>query len=408
MQPGLRTLLVLGLLWMGGSASHAQGQLPTEQQLNPLGLTLMWWGQATIDRNRDQVEFISADEQNLYIQSRTGIITTFGVENGRRLWDALLGSPDRVGYPASSNDEQLLITSGLTIYSLDKMTGRVLWQLLVPTLPSASPEVDANAAYIGSVDGSVYAFDLARVRELHQEGRLPQWAHLARMWRYKAPSEIIAPPVSTGATVAFVSKQGMVIGVAAKSKKLKFQFETDARIYTPLGRSGNLIFVANQHSRLYCLNQENGTMLWSFSTGAPVVQMPQIIGGHVFAVPHREGLECISVESGYRIWKNERITRFVAASDTKVYASDLSENLLVLDRSNGKIISALPMRGFPRRISNDRTDRVILATNDGLVLCLREIGSDFPTYHLYPERRPILPELAPEEDAKAAEMPEQN
>ena len=149
-------------------------------------------------------------------------------------------------------------------------------------------------------------------------------------------------------------------------------------------------------------------MLWSFSTGAPVVQMPQVIGGHVFAVPHREGLECISVESGYRIWKNERITRFVAASDTKVYASDLSENLLVLDRSNGKIISALPMRGFPRRISNDRTDRVILATNDGLVLCLREIGSDFPTYHLYPERRPILPELAPEEDAKAAEMPEQN
>ncbi|MCA9081831.1 MAG: PQQ-like beta-propeller repeat protein, partial [Planctomycetaceae bacterium] len=323
MRTGLQALVMLGLLYAGSSTAHAQGLLPTEEQLNPAGLTLMWYGQAIIDRSRDQVEFITADEQNVYIQSRTGILTCFGIESGRQLWSALLGAPDHVGYAAASNDRELLVTSGLTIYSLDKMTGNVLWELLIPTLPSASPEVDETTAYVGTVDGSVYAYDLARVRQLHKEGRLPQWAHLARLWRYKTPREIIAPPISTGATVAFASRQGLVIGVAAKSKKLKFQFETDAQIRTPVGRSNELIFVTEKNGRLYCLNQDNGTMRWAFSTGAPIDHQPRVVGPQVFVVPYREGLECVSVASGYRQWNQKKVTEFIAASEDKVYASDL-------------------------------------------------------------------------------------
>jgi hypothetical protein len=47
-------------------------------------------------------------------------------------------------------------------------------------------------------------------------------------------------------------------------------------------------------------------------------------------------------------------------------------------------------------LANDRSDRIYLATESGLVICLREQGREFPRFHKYPEREPILPEFAPE------------
>jgi hypothetical protein len=55
------------------------------------------------------------------------------------------------------------------------------------------------------------------------------------------------------------------------------------------------------------------------------------------------------------------------------------------------------------RVQNERTDRLYLASKDGLVVGLREQGLEFPIYHKYPERRPILPEFAPDDPPAANE-----
>lgn len=46
-------------------------------------------------------------------------------------------------------------------------------------------------------------------------------------------------------------------------------------------------------------------------------------------------------------------------------------------------------------------DRIFLASPSGLVVALRERGRSFPQYHMFPERRPILPEFAPDPPAAA-------
>ena len=38
-----------------------------------------------------------------------------------------------------------------------------------------------------------------------------------------------------------------------------------------------------------------------------------------------------------------------------------------------------------------------MAANNGLIVSIREEGAEFPTYHLRPEKQPILPAFAPEE-----------
>lgn len=400
-----RLLLLVGLCFSQSQTVSAQtgGGIPQEELLNRYGLTLAWWGRAVLDGGRDNVLHVTADEQNLYVQSTTGLISTFNGETGRVLWSGLVGAPDQRGFPATTNDEQLLVSAGMQIYSFNKNTGELLWQLRSPGHPSTSPSINDDLIGIGAQDGTVFTFDLRKVRELHEERMLPQWSHLGLEWRFKSPLEVVSPPIFAGTSVVFGSERGIVYGLSAKNKQFKFQFETDSTIHTPLGSSREYIFVVDDDSRMFCLNKENGRIRWKFSSGASLKQQPRVVGEQVFVIPTREGMSCLTIVSGRILWTQVRATEFIAASETRVYASDVSGNLLILDRMNGELIGQIPMRQFGNRVGNERTDRIFLSDNSGLVLGLRELDSEFPSFHLYPERRPILPELASETGEESPE-----
>jgi hypothetical protein len=70
--------------------------------------------------------------------------------------------------------------------------------------------------------------------------------------------------------------------------------------------------------------------------------------------------------------------------------------VLILSRDDGAITGSLPARELSLRAANDRTDRLYLASPQGTLVCLRPQGSDFPEYHKFPERQPMLPEFAEE------------
>lgn len=399
----IRLLFLVGLFSFTPqfAAAQSDGGIPDEQLLNRYGLTLAWWQRAVIDGGRDVVLHVTADEQNLYVQSTAGILTTFNGETGRQLWSGLVGTPDQRGFAATSNDEQLFVSAGMQIYSFNKDTGELIWQLRSPEHPSTSPSVNDNQIAIGAIDGSVFTYDIRKVRELHEERMLPQWSHMAKQWRFKSPLQIVSPPIFSGTSIVFASQRGIVFGLSSKNKKFKFQFETDAKIHTPLGSSRKYILVTDDDSRMYCLNKETGRTRWTFSSGAPMKQKPLVVGQQVFVAPTREGLFSLSLVSGRMMWNYLKATSFLSASETRVYATDISGNLLILDRENGTLIGRIPLRQFSERVKNERTDRIYVADKSGLVLGIRELNSEFPAFHLYPERRPILPLMGPEEDEEA-------
>lgn len=402
----LRLFLVLWLPALLSSSASAQSSqlLPSEALLNRYGLTLDWWGQAILDPRRDRIQFLTADEQNVYVQASSGIITTFSGASGRRLWSMLLGAPDQVGHEASSNDDLLLVAIGMRMYGLNKQTGDLQWEVRTPNHPSSAPIADDQQLFLGMVNGRVFAYDLGMVHNLHRENMLPQWLDRAQQWMFYTPREIVSTPVIAGQTLVFASRIGSVFGVRKDDRELRFQFESDAPIRTPLGYSNDVVLAATEAGRMYCLNVQNGRTRWAFTSGSPIQQQPRVIGRQVFVIPHLEGLAALSLVSGRELWprNQRRVVEFLAASGNRIYGTDLGGNLLVLNREDGAVIGTVPMRNFTIRVHNDRTDRIYLATEDGIVIGLREIESEFPTFHLYPERRPILPEFAPEEGDEAA------
>ncbi|SFI04192.1 outer membrane protein assembly factor BamB family protein [Planctomicrobium piriforme] len=386
------------------SAQFIKRPLPNENELNRLGLTMAWWGQATVNPALDQVEYFEADEQNVYVQSSTGMISTFHGETGRRMWSQLVGAPNQQGFPVTSSETEVLLGVGMKVFALDKTTGEMRWELILPSPPSAPPKGDDDFLYVATLNSKILAYDARKLRTLTVRGMMPQWANRSELWTFQMPLPSNSSPIPAGENVVFSSDKGMIYSLGATHKELRFQLEVGGKMSAPLAYSRDYVFACDTHSRLLCVNIKNGRVVWAFSSGAPIRRQPHVVGSQVFATVPREGLTSLSVTTGLQQWYQPRATDVIAVSDKRVYAGDPDENVLILDRETGQILAQMRLRDFPIRVHNDRTDRLYLASPGGTIVALRELGSDFPVYHLYPERRPILPLLAPDEPAESMEQ----
>lgn len=367
--------------------------LPAQRVLDRYGLERAWWNQATLDSSRESVRYVTVDEEMVCVQSSGGIVSGLDGQTGWRMWAVQLGQKDDPSYPAVTNDELVLVNSGMSLYALKKLSGDLLWQVKLPNYPSTSPAMDSENVYIGTLDGSMYAFELKKILNLYRENRLPEWSHQTIRWRYKTGREITTPPVTTDSVVNFASSDRSLYSLTTNKRELKFQFETDAPISAPLAYSDRLLFLASEDSTLYCLDAKNGTAVWDRVFGLPLRQAPVVIGPDLYVMPVRGGIFAFRAESDVVRWWRPKITGVLGASRTVLYVSDELGNMILLSRENGAVLGALPLRDFSIRVVNDRTDRLYLATRAGLVMCLREKGSEFPLYYKFPDRRPILPEF---------------
>jgi outer membrane protein assembly factor BamB len=371
--------------------------LPTQHQLAQLGLERAWWGQATLNPSRDKVRHVTVDEDIVYVQASSGVTTAFNSETGERMWATLLGQFDQPSFPAVSNEDLALIVVGSTMYGIEKQTGRTVWTLVLPGQPSTGPSVDDNQVYVGTLDGSVYAFSLKKIRQLFREQRLPQWSYEAMVWRYQAGKEITSPPIVTGRVVNFGSRDGSLYSVSANDRKLLYQFETDKPIVAPLARSGKVQYVASEDNTFCALNVENGKVLWEFTSGLPIRRAPFAIGNDLYITPDRGGMYCLESATGTQRWWQPSPTRFLAVAGGSMFASDDEGNLIKISRASGAIEGAFPLRVFSKRVANDRTDRLYLCTESGLIIALRLKGESLPIFHKFPDRLPIVPLVTPEE-----------
>ncbi len=397
----LGILLVLATLATARPAAAQNlsfgNELPTKRMLDRYNLTRAWWSQATLNPERDTVRYLTADEDMLFVQSTSGAVTAFDLITGKKLWAVQLGRRDAVGFPPTTNDRHVLIAVGLKLYAINKWSGQSDWTITLPATPSSSPVTDEDSIYIGALDGSMYALNLRKIEELYNEGLLPQWSYLTNRWRYKTAKTIKVPAVSTGPFVFFASQDSSLYAVDSGDRTLRFQLETDAPISAPLAWNDNgYLYMASEDFYLYCVNTTSGQIRWEFVAGLPIRQAPRLIGGEIFLTPDGGGMFCLTAGLGIQRWWQPRITRFLAATSRNVYGSDELNNVAILSREDGSLLGNLPLRRFTHRLSNDRTDRLFLATDSGLVVCLHEKGLDYPLYHKYPENRPILPGFAPE------------
>jgi len=379
---------------------------PTPAVLSRYGLEMMWSAQAVLNPSRDTLAHITLDEELVYIMGTNGVLTAFDAENGQRQWAVRLGRFDETSFPPVSNENVVLAVVGPSMYGLSKRTGGIMWTLRLPGAPSTGPTVDDTQVYVGTLDGSLYAFSLKKIQQLYLERRLPQWSHDTQVWRYQAAKEVTSPPISVGRTVNFASRDGSLYAVTTNRRELTYQFETDAPIVAPMARVGDTQFLASEDYTFYAINANNGKVLWEVVTGLPIRKAPYAIGSSLFLAPDRGGLYCLDVATGEKRWWHPKLTDFVSTTNAITFARDYDKNLVLVGLKDGELIGRIPASAYPRHVANDRTDRVYLANDSGRILAIRQVGHDIPVFHKYPDRLPLLPDFAPEVGAPPEPMPD--
>ncbi|MBS0265069.1 MAG: PQQ-binding-like beta-propeller repeat protein [Planctomycetes bacterium] len=393
--------VLMGLTAVSQAAAQAslarESQLPSEQALNRLGLTRKWWSHATINVARDKLAHIVVDESHLFLQSTSGAISAFHSDTGKYLWTRQVASQDMAVFQAVTNDSLLFVVNGMQLFALNKENGDVKWKLRMPGMPASPPTADEQHVYVGFIDGSLYAFDLKRTQQLYSAGKIPQFSDLAMVWRYRTSQPITAPAVTGETVVAFASRNGSLYSVTKDLRRLVFQFETDAALSAPFVRYRNQLLVASEDSNFYSLHMQKGTLGWQFTAGTVIRRAPVLIEHDVYLFPEQGNMFKLSADTGVPAWSIPRVRNFLAATPGRVYVVDNRNNLVVLSNDHGEILGKLSLGGFTQHLANDRSDRIYVATERGLVMCLHERGREFARFHKYPDRQPILPEFAPDE-----------
>ena len=159
--------------------------------------------------------------------------------------------------------------------------------------------------------------------------------------------------------------------------------------------SEGYLFMASQDFNIYAVNLINGKIRWQFVTGVPVLIGPKAIGENLYVAPKRSGLYQLSTISGRQRWWQPNLTEFLAESQHYTFATDQRGDVVILDRDSGGPLGVLPLRHFSVRISNERTDRLIMATPSRPDHHDPRARPGVPALPQKPRRTPPAPRLRP-------------
>ena len=393
--PRLAAAAACCALLASAPAAPAQARmLPDARDLRGAGLELAWWAVATISPGRDAVVDVTSDEDAVYVRTRENLLTAVDLATGAKKWSIRLGRDRQQGVPVATSRTLALAVVGRIAYAIDKDTGQIAWELPLPSTPTAPPAIDDARLYVGAGDGGVYAYDLGRIREYHTEGKLPQFVAGTSLWRYSTGAAIVGPPVLADIAVMFANADGVLFAVEAEERDLLWQFETDRRTSAPPVADDATVYVASRDRNLYAVDVQNGLDRWEFVTRSPIETAPAVVGESLYVVPSRSGVARVDKATGRAVWRSDRTSGFLAVAGGRVYASDSSGNVVALDEATGAPVGTARLTNYTVRSGNDRTDRVIVATESGVVVCLKAAGAGFPVFHKIPEARPVEPTFA--------------
>src|SRR5262245_12916990 len=220
-------------------------------------------------------------------------------------------------------------------------------------------------------------------------------------WLYPSDFRIEQPPVVTGTRLVIPSTGRRVVVTPRQFFQLIGQYDTAAPVSAYLGRYAGSVFVPTGDGNLYAADAESGTsgrLLWRYTTGGPLGERPAVTDDGVFAVAENDGLHRIDRDRGDAIWRAPWIARFLAANSRFVYALDPQGRLVVLDANRGTRLSSMDMSAFNLGLINDQTDRVFLASEAGMIVCLFDRRSPAPVPVRAKEREAApLPPTRPDE-----------
>ncbi|MBV9122072.1 MAG: PQQ-binding-like beta-propeller repeat protein [Planctomycetes bacterium] len=388
--------------------------VPSPKALDRLNLQLAWHVYVPIDGRRDGLFGVQILDDMILVQSCSGMITALDPRDGSTLWRASPGASYRVSLPAAFNSYLVFVARGSMLFALDRKTGQQQWQFALPETLAATPAADEDRIYLPAHNNRMYVYQIPRTAP---EGSpspnrpgfqaRPGLTDIEYQFDYVSQSPLEQQPLLVEDLVVLAATDGTFFAISKYERKLVYQFKAESFLSASPGYYRNMAYVASQDFNLYALDVVPGRIVWTFTGAAPILEKPRVQDQDIYLVPYRAGLYRLDRRNGEPLWRgpNEKVQRFVAANPKFVYGVDRLGRLLILDRASGADLALLDTSDFVVPVSNDLTDRIFLAANDGLLVCLHDRAYPNAVVMKAPPPRPGNPPARPAQNQPAATAP---
>jgi outer membrane protein assembly factor BamB len=232
-------------------------------------------------------------EEKLYCGSLDGNLYCLDTQKGTHLWNFSTGSSISFSSPAVINDKVYFGSVNNKVYCLDAQEGTVLWNFTIGGAVLSSPAVVNNRVYVGSTSGKLYCLDATNGYAL---------------WNYTTGPIFFSSPVINGNNVYVGSTSGKVYCLWSINGTEQWNHSNGGlAISSSLAFAYEKVYVSTIHHNngydLYCLDAEEGEMLWNTTAGGSLLCAPSLADGKLFVGSDSNGVvSCFDAEDGTQIW----------------------------------------------------------------------------------------------------------
>lgn len=330
----------------------------------------------------------TSDREGLiFLSTNRGMLYCLDDNTGKLNWAVKVGVQNSEVFPPAVVDQYIYATAGDSLMRIHRATGHILETRSLGTLATSGPAANKEFVYLQLSGRRFLCLTFNPDRVDYPFGKrdyvLTLWP---TNWGYIADGEMENRPILLENMVVFVSDRGTVYSSRPASRNLVYRYFTFAPMSAPISTLETMLYCASSDFTLHALKLETGATRWRYISGYPINHKPVPFLNSVYITPEGNGLHCLDNQNGKPQWTNPSVTRFINASQKKVYGLDKDGNMLVVARSTGETLFSVPIPGFNVVPENQYNDRSYLATKDGLILCMHETDNVKPFLH--PQRAP--------------------
>lgn len=191
-----------------------------------------------------------------------------------------------------------------------------------------------------------------------------------------------------GQTFTFAKKGDLVMQATTELKEPNLQIS--GRVNIQPVQHGRTSYIATNDGVIIAVDIDNGLKLWERTLSSPA-DRPLLCSEEDVFVVTREGLTRLDAKTGKIAWNfsggrqpthyQPGIHNVITVNPKFVYAFDRQGTLHIYDRRLGRELASVNWSDFNVPIPNFSSDRLLLASHSGKLVCLRDREFTLPELH---------------------------
>ncbi len=320
----------------------------------------------TAAENSAAPESGAAEPLMLYIYSEHGRLHAVEAETGRVHWSVQVGDRRLPCERPAVSRRRVAVVHGLRLKLFDRLTGELIWERKLRYTSVVGPAISGDWIMVPSVGGRIVGF--------HAEDP-------SRQWYAVADSQIFTQPASVRGKFIWCTVRGNVYVGRYESGKFSTVLPTGAFIPVQPTVWGSTIYVPTHAGFVFALNTRQETLQWRYTAADPIHEPVVATNDSVFVVHLLGTCRCLNRLTGQLRWSTTGIKKILAVSSQRIYALAHDGKVSVLDRQTGARVGTLPWYPGDLLLTNLYTDRIYVGTQDGSLVCVRELQQKEPLVH---------------------------